>query len=257
MALTTSTRSFIGKGKWRIAPKSAGAQSGPLLEVGNISAATFAITEDKKELKDFRSAGGGTKDTLSRIASVVGTMTVHDYSPENLAISVRASQTAVSAGAVAAEAHSNVFEGSFIPTNYIPDGTTAMVVTKLPSTTLVLDTDYTESPLGIQLLTVAEGGQVVDGDDITIGYTKNKSVVLEALVNSGLEYMLFFEGLNEVDNSNPLPISIHRVKFSPTAGLALIGDDFAGLELKFDVLSDSTVTGTGLSKFFKIGTVSN
>ncbi len=254
MALTTNTRSFIGRGKWFIAPKSAGVQSGALLRVGNVSAASFAITEEKKEVKDYESLGGGIKDSISRISKVEGTMTIYDYSPENLALSIRGTKTAVTAGTVAAEAHNDVFAGSFVPFDYIPDPSVAPVVTKLPSTVLVAGTDYSVYPTGIQLIA---GGAVVNGDDLTIGYTKNKSNVIQALVSSASEYLLFFEGLNEMDGGNPLPLRVHRIKFSPTAGLGLLSDDPSTLELKFDVLSDSTITAPGISQFFSLGMVVN
>lgn len=253
MALSTSTRSFIGKGKWFIAPKAAGVQSGALLRVGNVSAASFAISEDKIEVKDYENAGGGTKDSLSRISKVEGSFTIYDYSPENLALSIRGTKTAVTAGAVAAEPHNDVFAGSFVPFDYIPDPSVAPVATKLPATVLVAGTDYDVYPTGIQL----KGSTVVNGDDLTIGYTKNKANLIQALVSSAAEYLLYFEGLNEMDGGNPLPLRVHRVKFSPTAGLGLISDDPGTLELKFDVLADSTITTPGISQYFSLGMVVN
>jgi len=253
MSLTTSTRSFIGRGKWFIAPRSAGVQSGALLRVGNVSAANFSITEEKKEVKDYENPGGGIKDSISRIAKVEGSMTIFDYSPENLALSIRGSKTVVTAGAVADEPHNDVFAGSFVPVNFIPDPSVEFVVKK-GAATLTKDTDYFSYMTGIQLIS---GGAVADGDDITISYTKNKSNIIQALVSSASEYLLYFEGLNEMDGNNPIPLRVHRVKFSPTSGLGLLSDDPSTLELKFDVLSDSKIITPGISQFFSLGVVIN
>lgn len=253
MALTTSTRSFVGKGKWFIAPKAAGVQSGALLRVGNVSAASFAISEDIIEVKDYENAGGGVKDSQSRISKVEGSFTIYDYSPENLALSIRGTKTVVTTGAISAEAHNDVFAGSFLPFAYIPDPSVAPVVTKLPSTVLDAGTDYDVYPTGIQL----KGSTVANGDDLAIGYTKNKANLIQALVSSAAEYLLYFEGLNEMDGGNPLPLRVHRVKFSPTTGLGLISDDPGTLELKFAVLADSTITTPGVSQYFSFGMVVN
>lgn len=254
MALTTSNRAYVGKGKWFIAPKAAGVQSGPLLRVGNVSAASFAISEDKIEVKDYENVGGGLAVSQARISKVEGSLTVYDYSPDNLALSIRGTKTAVTAGAVAAEAHSDVFAGSFVPFSFIPDPSVAPVVTKLPSTVLVANTDYTVFPTGIQLIA---GGAVIDGDDLTFGYTKNKANLIQALVSSSAEYLLYFEGLNELDGGNPVPLWVHRVKFSPASGLGLISDDPGTLELKFDVLKEPLITTPGISQYFSLGMVVN
>ena len=59
MTMTTATRSYIGKGKIYAGLRSGGA----MRPIGNVSKISLAISEEKKELKDFTSAGGGTKDT--------------------------------------------------------------------------------------------------------------------------------------------------------------------------------------------------
>ena len=60
------------------------------------------------------------------------------------------------------------------------------------------------------------------------------------------------EGLNDAQEGLPFNIRVHRVKFSPAQNLGFISDDFANLSLQLDVLSDPTISGSGLSPFMQI-----
>lgn len=311
MALTTATRSFIGKGKIYAGLKAGGA----MLPIGNVSKLSLAISEEKKELLDYTSAGGGKKDTLSRISGIEGSMTAHDFSPENLALVLRGETTTVTSISVSNETGHTGYSGGFIATTHLPDMTATFTPVIDVSTGWVAETAYTvgqtilESSLVFQCTTagtssvvgskptftlVATGATVndgaslvwtcrgavamVDGTDYTKGkagieiaagasrfalglpvkisaYTKAPAEVVQALVSSAAEYKIAFDGLNEVDSGNPMYIAIHRIKFGVTAGLDLIGDDFGALEVKFDVLQDTTITGTGISQYFKVAQV--
>lgn len=308
MTMTTATRSYIGKGKIYAGLRSGGA----MRPIGNVSKLSLAISEEKKELKDFTSAGGGTKDTLSRISSIEGTMTAHDFSPENLALVLRGELDSQASGSVAAEAHT-AFAGGFVAFDYLPDtsatitpviavsgtwtanhayalgacvlansdvfqattsgtshatteptwsGKTAtgdtitdgtVVWTNRGAVAMVDGTDFSIGKAGIEIPETAT--RFAAGLPITVAYTKATAEILQALVGSAQEYRIFFDGLNEVDSGNPMAISIHRVKFGVTAGLDMIADDFGALEVKFDVLQDTTITGTGVSQYIKIGQV--
>jgi hypothetical protein len=114
---------------------------------------------------------------------------------------------------------------------------------------LVANTDYTLIGAGALISSTSTKFLAGYPMPLTIGYTKNASYLLEMLTNSGTEYRLIFGGLNEGDNDAPNVTELYRVKFSPTAGLPLKGDDWMSLDLTFEVLSDPTKTGAGLSKF--------
>lgn len=304
MALTTTTRSFIGKGTLYAGLRT----GGPNAPIGNCSALNLAITEDKKELTDFQSAGGGAKDTLSRVTSIEGSVTAHDFSPENLALVLRGEVDEILAGSVSAEAHT-AYANGFLPFTYLPDtgatitpviavsatwaGTTAKALgdcilansdvyqvttagttggaeptwtgkpltgdtitdgtvtwTNRGAVTMVDGTDYQEGKAGIFILSTAT--RFSAGLPITVAYTKNPSEVVQALTTSALEYRLIFDGLNEADLGNPFFVQAHRIKFGVTAGLSMIADDFGALEIKFDVLKDSTISGTGISQYLLI-----
>lgn len=128
------------------------------------------------------------------------------------------------------------------------DGT--VVWTSRGAVAMVADTDYEMGNAGIHILATA--ARFALGLPITVAYTKNKAEVVQALMSGSTDYELFFDGLNEVDSGNPSPIKVHRVQFGVTSGLPLIADDFGTLQIKFDVLQDTTISGTGISKYFKV-----
>ncbi|MBF0131009.1 MAG: hypothetical protein HQL75_00270 [Magnetococcales bacterium] len=87
---------------------------------------------------------------------------------------------------------------------------------------------------------------------IKINYTKTAGINLQALVNAGFEYRIFFDGTNFANEGSPVTMDLFRAKFSPTKDLSMLGDDFAGLTLTASVLKDPTKTTTGDSQFFEM-----
>ena len=85
-----------------------------------------------------------------------------------------------------------------------------------------------------------------------MSYVSKAHNAVEMLTNSGDEYRLVFEGLNEASSDDPVLVTMHRCKFEPTSGLGFISDDFGSLSLAGDVLKDPAITAAGLSKFAKV-----
>lgn len=139
--------SYIGKGKWYA--KVVGASAAPA-EVGNVSAASFAITEETKEQIDYTSAGGGLRNSVSRITGVEMSMTLTDFSPENFAKMLRASVTAITADAVTGETHAAYEAGGLMRFDYMPAATPAPTVTT-PGATATTHATSTAVTLGAYL----------------------------------------------------------------------------------------------------------
>lgn len=121
---------------------------------------------------------------------------------------------------------------------------------------LTKDTHYSLDGGGLRFLEGAAGyflstTPAGKGLPVKASYTRNAQYIIEALVNSGIEYKLTFNGVNENDGANPFRQTYYRVKFSPTAGLGMISDDFGKLEMEAAVLADTSITGAGLSQYVK------
>lgn len=236
--------SYIGSGKIYLRDRSS-ATAG-LIEVGNASVLNFAITEDVVELKDYTQAGGGTFNEVRRINAVEVSMTLHELNAANLARALYGSASAVTAGTVTDEPHNDVVAGSLIPTDFMPS---AITTVKKGAATLVAGTDYEVRGAGIL---AKAGGAIVTGDDITITYTKAATDVVEMLTNSGKEFEMMFDGLNEARSGKKTRVNAFRVRVGAAQNLGLIGEEYAALELTGKLLKDTSITGAGLSQYAKI-----
>lgn len=105
---------------------SSGVLTGKLAPIGNVSALSLAVSEDTKELLDYTSAGGGTQNKIIRIKSIDASLTLHDISPDNLAIALRGTAGAVTAATVTDEPHTAYTDG-LVQFDFIPD--TAQTIT--------------------------------------------------------------------------------------------------------------------------------
>ena len=119
------------------------------------------------------------------------------------------------------------------------------------ATPCVADVDYELTPNGI--LTI-EGGNI-DANGVLVSYTKAVAEQMEALVEAGQEFKLVFDGMNEAQDGKASKIQLHRIKFSPAQGLQFLGGEYGEIPIEFEVLSDATVIGAGLSKYFKVSQV--
>lgn len=239
-------QSYIGKGRLFLSPYGGGAGG---YEVGNVSKLEFSVSEEKKELLDYTSAGGGKRNSRSRITGVNVAMTLHDINSDNLSAAVFGSKAAVTAGAIVDEAIT-AYLGALSRTLYQIDTAVAPVVTHTTGTpTYVAGTDYEVTSAGIVALA---GGAITAAQALKIDYTKEAGNVVEALTESSQEWVMTFVGLNEAQSGKAVTIDIHRIKFGPLSNLSVIADDFAGLELSGEALSDATKVGASISKYFKV-----
>ncbi len=167
--------SYIGKG--RVLIKEYG-ETGAGTFVGDVSALQLRITEDVKTLEDFTQVGGGAYNEVRRIQAVELACTLHDFSPENLAIALYGAAT-----------------------------------------------------------------------------TASGTHTIQTLVNAAKEYDVVFEGLNEARSGKAVTFHGFRWKPGPAATVDLIGTDFGKLDVVGKLLADTTITTTGLSKYFTIAVV--
>lgn len=217
-------------------------------QVGNASALALAVTEETKELKDFTQPGGGTYNEVRRISAVEAQMTLHDVSAQNLERALYGTASTVTTATVTDEAHNDILGGELVPTNFLPASITTV---KKGATTLTLNGDYTVEPGGIVPI-LGGPNTLAAGDDLLITYSKAAHDVLEVLTQSGKEYELIFDGLNEARSGKKTRVTLFRLKVGALANLALIGEDYAAMEVSGKLLKDTTKVGAGISQYAKI-----
>ena len=227
-------RSWIGSGIVYIGPYDGSAKK---RDSGNSSEVKLTIEKDLKEIASSRSPGGGIANSLDRVTGLAFSITMHDFTADNLATAIHGSVTAVSATTVTSEAHTAAYHDGLLPFDFMPDTTVAYVVKNTGATiTYTLDDDYTETQSGIIPISTADGGTMVEGASCEVSYTKLASNTIKAMLNSGEEVAIFIEMKNEAQNDKAVNIDIYRVKLSSADELSFILDDYGNL----------TITGRGL-----------
>ncbi len=129
----------------------------------------------------------------------------------------------------------------------VTDGT--VVLTCAGKTAPAAGVDYEVRGAG---LFVMAGVVMAGGVPWEVSYTKAGSDVVQALVNSGKEYEIVFDGLNEARSGKRTRVTAHRVKIGAAKDIGLIGEDYAALEVTGKLLKDSTKNGTSVSQYFKV-----
>jgi len=217
--------------------------------VGNAEELKLSVSTEEKTLKNYLDCSGGDLETMTRVDKVTVSMTLTDFTPMNLEAATYGITSSVLAGTVTDEAIS-CYPGYFTPTDNMINLSVAPVVKK-GATTLVDGTDYRITHGGIEIMTGTT--EVVGWTDLTISYTKIGGSVLEALISSGKEMSVVFEGFNSAASNGCSKgvAKLYRLKLSPLKDLSFIGDDYQKLSLEGQLLPDASITGNGLSKFFK------
>ena len=104
---------YMGKGIIKLTPEGGGTAR----DIGNVSQLEFAVNENIIKLANYRTPGGGTYASVNRIESVQFTATLHDLSPENLAMvlfgtaTVDGTKATIVALTTGAQTFKLVFEG--------------------------------------------------------------------------------------------------------------------------------------------------
>lgn len=129
----------------------------------------------------------------------------------------------------------------------VVDGTVTW--TNVGRGTLTLNTDYEVTASGVRILTGALVF-VTAGEPMVASYTPYAANLVQALTQSGKEYEIVFEGLNEARSGKPVIVKVFRGKLGAAATLPFLGEDFGALEMTGKVLKDTTKVGAGVSQYF-------
>jgi hypothetical protein len=208
----------------------------------------IAAAYEEKSLLNYQ-GGGGNDDSFKRLTAVTITLAARNVSVAVLEAALGASSTAEAAGAVTGEAHTVAGHDLLITLDHMQDLSQPLTVEdSTGATTYVEGTDYIRKRGGI--VPLASGALDAD-DSIKIDYTKHAGQRFQALLYTALEKDLYFDGINERTGA-PWAAKFHRVNWSPTDSLELIGDDFAAFNITGEVLRDESIAGVGLSQFFRL-----
>jgi len=245
---TTVDKSYIGKGE--IFGKRNGVAEAKR-SFGNCHALNITTTLAERSLADFRSISGGSANSSARIDKVNGSIDFRDMTAENMATAGWGSVTAITAGTVTDEDHTG-YVGGLNRTAFNIDTSQTVTVTGTGGTpTYVAGTDYEVRTAGILVLS---GGSISDATALEVSYTKLAGNRVQFMVESGQEYELTFDGLNEAQGGEPMVVDVWRFKPAPFQTFDLMADDYATLTVAGEFIKDST-KGAGESGFFRADAV--
>jgi len=88
--------------------------SEPYFPFGNCSVVNFGTTPEKKEIGNFTRINAGNANSIERVQAIPLNITMHDMTPQNLAIAMGGTATAVTAATVTDE-EITVFAGAVTP----------------------------------------------------------------------------------------------------------------------------------------------
>lgn len=240
--------SYLGSGEVLIREYGAAA---PFVEVGNCSALTLSPQEDVKQLLDSTTPGGGLRNEVRRVTGVDMSYTPTDFSPENMARGARGNASTIAAGNVTDE-QVVAYKGGYTPLAKIASSITA-VRPAGGTTPFAAGTDYELRNGQIYIPSTSTITDPVGGAaNIEVDYAHPGQKKVEAMVNSNKQYEVVFMGLNEARSGKKVRVRLHKVSGGVVQQIALIGDDFASMELGGALLKDTTKTGAGLSQYFTV-----
>lgn len=237
-------RTFRGRGKVYLDGR----------HVGNVSELVLNNENREEELPDYTQGGGGVYDSVSEIEKATFAFTFYDYFPENLGMATFGTSSAVAAGTVTDEsiaAPADLADGDrLVKTAKMIDTAQAVTLTSDPSgTTYVADTDYTVTKAGIVLLAA---GNISASDALLVSYSNEATDLVQAIMTSGEEFHMVFDGLNDADSGKGVVVDIFKAKPTPGEGIGLISEEFASSSINGTIIKDTTKNGTTESQYYTI-----
>lgn len=235
-------RSFIGEGViWGRAYQSQDA----LLPFGNCDSFNLRYATDRKALANFM-GGGGNRNVRERVTDITASIGMYDLTSENVARVTRSTIKDVASGSVVDEVLAcEGIEGELIPFEHIPDLSVAPTLKTAGDVALVAGTDYLLHPHGVTVT----AGTAITSAGIKASYTRKATSEVHMLNGSQVELELFIAGLNDAQSGEPFSMRVRRAKFGMLQEFPVLGQDYVKLDGPCEVLADSLVTATDLSKF--------
>lgn len=242
----TDTIGYVGNGAIlaSLVSKTTGKPVGGFSNLGVLSSASFAITNDKVEMQDTMSGTMGVVMSKTVKTTVEVTLTLKSLSPDNVARGT--SGTVIKDAAGTGKTFTDLaYKGKSI----VPDGVIAGVESvEANGQALVAGEDYLVSDGHIYF---PETSSIEDGAEVTVTYSTAATKRVEALTTGDIELCIVFDGRNFAYGNSPVKVTMYNVSMSPLSQRQLVGTDFGEMELKGTLQIAKHITGTGLSRYFK------
>lgn len=238
---------YYGQGKFSLAPLDpVTGLPGAFVWVGDVSAAQAKYSSDKVQHKESFSGQRGLARSFPVGSGCDLSLTLHAFSPDNLARVLRSTVQSTTAGSASGESlGTGLTVGAQV--RLANPGVSSVVITDsagTPGTLLVEGTDYSvDANFGI--VTVLNVGTYTQPFKAAYSYKSRDAV---GMFTQGQQYYaLKYEGYNLAESSKPVIVDFYKLAPDILQQLDLIstGTDVAGLTLTGSALIDSTKPATG------------
>lgn len=214
--------------------------------VGQPSSAVLALSSDKVEMQDmvYGTLGVAMSKTIKNSGEL--TINLKSFSPEIMEMALFGVATSD-----VAEQGATATVKAYKERNAVIPGIISVVTSvtvQSAAEALVPGEDYVVSNGSIYF---PKTSSIADGDTVEVVYDKAAVRRIEGFVNSGVNVMIIFDGINLAKDDAPVKVTYHKVALSPSAQRQLLSNDYADQEIKGTLQVSKAVTGAGLSKLFK------
>lgn len=232
---------FSGQGKVSVAPILPSGLPGVFRWVGNVPNFTPSFDTSKLEHKDSYTGQRLLDKVITTENNSKVQMELEDWSPKNLALSVRGESSTIASGSVSGSGDTSplaIAVGDIWALKH--QRVSAVIITdSAGSPVTVTNTKYTVDPVF---------GTVVFNDitgytlPFKAAYTYAATEAVAFFTQPIQEVAVRFEGVNTADNNAPVLVEIYRIALDPTKELGLISNDFGKFTLEGSALIDPTKT---------------
>lgn len=207
-------------------------------EPGNATALSLALKTDVLEHYESMSGNRSLDLRMVKQKSATVTLTVEEFTPDNLALALYGNIVQQPTGTVTAEPITGTTPATG-PVFLAQQSVSNLVLTDSATTqtTLVDGTHYTADPRfgRVHLLNVTG----LTGP-IKAAYSYGASSQISIFTQPLPERHLRFEGVNTAAGNKPVLVELYRVAFDPLKQLDFISDDLNKFELEGSLLADAS-----------------
>ena len=169
------------------------------------------------------------------------TVTLEDFTKENLALGLYGTAAQTAGASVTDEALPGGLKAGDLVRLAHP-GVSAVSVKNKANTALVAGTDYEVHSANHGSLKILKD-IALTAQPLKASYTHRAYANVTMFDAASTDNWVRFEGLNTADSNSPVLIELYRVSFDPLANLGAISDELLQMELKGSALYDSAKTG--------------
>lgn len=229
---------FSGQGILYTAIRLSTGKPGVIKDAGNASLFKLGLKTDTSIKKESRSGFRLPVARLGKGNEAEISLTLDEYTLDNLALALYGQVVTKAAGTVTAEPlPTGLLAGNRVQLANPKVSDVVLTDSATTPATVTPTTNYTVDADPGHIL-IVDPGAFVQPFKAAYGYAASKK--MGAFVIAPPERMIILEGVNTADSNRRVRITVFRVLLDPASDIDFLNDDFASLPMKGSALVDET-----------------